>query len=97
MGGLFALDTEVLRGFDEAGAKVFLPVAVDGDAGGQRIARINEPAGQFQPVFGNGVAQVQAVGNSGRQNFRLVRHVVLAGYGQPVLRAFLHRSQASIP
>ena len=37
MAGWFALDTEVLGGFDEAGAEEFLPEAVDGDAGTDRI------------------------------------------------------------
>ena len=37
VGGFFALDAKVFRSFDQAGSKVFLPVAVDGDACGERV------------------------------------------------------------
>ena len=52
MAGWFALDTEVLGGFDEAGAEDGLPEAVDGDTGGEGIAGVDKPLREAEAVFG---------------------------------------------
>ena len=45
-----ALGAEVVLGLDQAAAEVRLPDPVDRDAGRQRVPRIDQPAGQVQPV-----------------------------------------------
>jgi hypothetical protein len=41
-------DAEIFRGFDEAGAEELLPDFVDGDAGGERVFRGDEPVGEIE-------------------------------------------------
>ena len=48
--GFLALQAEVLDAFDEAGAEEGLPVAVDGDAGGQRVVAGDEPVGEVEAI-----------------------------------------------
>ncbi len=59
-----ALRTKVLARLDQSDAKELLPDTIDGDASGQRMIGIDQPAGQFQPVGGGslaaGVAAIRA-------------------------------------
>ncbi len=41
--GPFALRTEIIHRFDDAKAKVRLPITIDCDAGSERIAAIDKP------------------------------------------------------
>lgn len=52
MAGRIALGSEVLAGPDEAGAEQALPKAVHGDAGGEGMGGIEEPAGEAEAVAG---------------------------------------------
>ena len=54
MGGAFAHLAEVVAGLDEAAAEVALPDAVDHHAGGERVLRIGDPAGQGEAAAGGG-------------------------------------------
>ena len=46
MGGNVALIAEVFRCLDQTDSKELLPKTIDGHAGGQRIAGVDEPLGQ---------------------------------------------------
>ena len=46
----FALEAEVLRRGDQAPAEELLPDRIDGHAGGERVGRVDEPAGQVVPI-----------------------------------------------
>ena len=50
MARLLALRAKILGGFDESRAEDHLPVAIDDDAGGQRVLAVHEPARQAQPI-----------------------------------------------
>src|SRR5262249_44182832 len=53
MTGRVALAAEVFRRLDEAGAEEGLPIAIDGDASGQRIRLIDEPFREAEAVIGS--------------------------------------------
>src|SRR5262245_27706870 len=46
----FAQHAESVHAADDPFAKVMLPEAVDHDASRQRVGRIDQPVGQFQPA-----------------------------------------------
>jgi hypothetical protein len=48
VGGGVALHAEVGGGADETGAEELLPETVHGDAGGERILRIDDPVGEIE-------------------------------------------------
>ena len=50
MHGRFALRAEIFAGLDDADAEQHLPEAIDRDPRGQRVLRVNEPAGERQPI-----------------------------------------------
>ena len=62
-----ALGAEVLNRFDEPGAEVHLPEAIDRDPGSQRVIRRHQPLGEAQAVIaGMGRQRRQGRGQTGR-------------------------------
>ena len=61
-----ALGAEVLNRLDQAPAEEHLPPAIDGHAGGERMPRIDKPAGQRQPVGGDTCGQRRQPGRHAR-------------------------------
>ena len=63
--GVGALSAEVVLGLDQAAAEVLLPDAVDGDAGRQRISRIDQPRARSSRVAPAGNCGESTAGNAG--------------------------------
>ena len=59
VGGGVALHAKVARRADEAGAEELLPETVHGDAGGERILRIDDPVGEIEAGGSRGSGGVE--------------------------------------
>src|SRR5262249_30080194 len=73
----FALRAEIFGCPDEAGSEKLLPKAIDGNARGERVGRIDKPSRKTEPVAGQGGGHRRQNRRYGGRNF-FARLIVLA-------------------